>query len=124
MFDYLCRALASIIGRKVMRRQRDVPYIRDMHAPASPADEPTVNMRFKNGTTDPVFHDLTLFGEASLPLSQFISQLAVRFPSLTLQCHETISLSMICLQPIAVNTTQEWCTACNQTSLRGCSVFN
>ncbi|KAH9903365.1 phosphoglycerate mutase-like protein [Cubamyces lactineus] len=74
----------------------------ELHAPASPADEPTVNMRFKNGTTDPVFHDLTLFGETSLPLSQFISQLA----------------------PIAVNTTQEWCTACNQTSLRGCSVFN
>ncbi|KAL7284705.1 hypothetical protein ACG7TL_002011 [Trametes sanguinea] len=74
----------------------------EVHAPASPADEPTVNMRFKNGTSDPTFHDLTLFGASSVPLSQFISQLA----------------------PIALNTTQEWCTACNQTTLRGCSVFN
>ena len=54
----------------------------ELHAPATPADEPTVNMRFKNGTTDPAFHDLTLFGEPSLPLSQFISQLAVRCSSL------------------------------------------
>ncbi|KAH9903364.1 phosphoglycerate mutase-like protein [Cubamyces lactineus] len=73
----------------------------EVHAPATPSDEPTVNMRFKNGTSDPSFHDLTLFGAASLPLSQFISQLA----------------------PSAVNTTQQWCTVCNQTTLRGCSVF-
>ena len=51
----------------------------EVHAPATPLDEPTVKMRFKNGTSDPSFHDLTLFGAASLPLSQFISQLAVCF---------------------------------------------
>ena len=50
----------------------------ELHAGATPSDEPTVNMRFKNGTTDASFHDLTLFGQASLPLSQFISELAVR----------------------------------------------
>ncbi|CDO77406.1 hypothetical protein BN946_scf184857.g12 [Trametes cinnabarina] len=74
----------------------------ELHAPATPTDEPTVNMRFKNGTSDPTFHDLTIFGASSVPLSQFISRLA----------------------PIAINTTQEWCVACNQTTLRGCSVFN
>ena len=50
----------------------------ELHAGATPTDEPTVNMRFKNGTTDASFHDLTLFGQTSLPLSQFISELAVR----------------------------------------------
>ena len=30
--------------------------------------EPTVNMRFKNGTTDGAFHDVPLFGQASLGL--------------------------------------------------------
>nr|VWP02387.1 Palmitoyltransferase PFA3 (EC (Protein fatty acyltransferase 3) [Ganoderma boninense] len=65
------------------------------------ASEPTVNVRFKNGTTDRTFHDVQIFGQRSLPLSQFISELA----------------------PIAVNSTQQWCTVCNQMSLRGCSVF-
>ena len=40
--------------------------------------EPTVNMRFKNGTTDGAFHDVPLFGQASLGLSAFIEMLAVR----------------------------------------------
>ncbi|OSD00547.1 phosphoglycerate mutase-like protein [Trametes coccinea BRFM310] len=71
----------------------------ELHAPATPADEPTVSMRFKNGTTDAMFHDLTLFGSPSLPLSTFIARLA----------------------PDAINTTSEWCTACNQTTLRGCA---
>ncbi|TBU25695.1 phosphoglycerate mutase-like protein [Dichomitus squalens] len=64
--------------------------------------EPLVNVRFKNGTTDPTFHDVPIFGQASVPLSQFISTLA----------------------PNAINTTKEWCIACNQTTLRGCSVFS
>ncbi|RPD61599.1 phosphoglycerate mutase-like protein [Lentinus tigrinus ALCF2SS1-6] len=63
--------------------------------------EPTVNARFKNGTTDASLHDITLFGQQSVPLSQFISALAGS----------------------AVNSTQQWCTVCNQTTLRGCSVF-
>ncbi|KAI0697626.1 phosphoglycerate mutase-like protein [Cerioporus squamosus] len=72
----------------------------ELHAGDGTA-EPTVNARFKNGTTDASFHDLTLFGERSVPLSQFISTLAGS----------------------AVNTTQQWCILCNQTTLRGCSVF-
>ncbi|KAI0772911.1 phosphoglycerate mutase-like protein [Trametes elegans] len=74
----------------------------ELHAPATSGDEPAVRMRFKNGTTDAAFHDLALFGAPSVPLSQFISTLA----------------------PIAVNSTQQWCAACNQRSLRGCAVFN
>ena len=38
---------------------------------------PTVNARFKNGTTDASLHDIALFGERSVPLSRFISTLAV-----------------------------------------------
>ncbi|KAH9929080.1 phosphoglycerate mutase-like protein [Epithele typhae] len=65
------------------------------------AGGPTVSMRFKNGTTDGALHDLQLFGADSVTLDQFVAALA----------------------PSAVNSTQEWCTACNQTSLRGCAVF-
>lgn len=66
------------------------------------APEPLITAKFKNGTTDPVFHTLSLFGtRGGIPISQFINTLA----------------------PIAINTTQQWCTACNQTTLRGCSVF-
>ncbi len=87
---------------------------------SNPTSEPTVNVRFKNGTTDPTFHDVNIFNQTTLPLSQFISNLAVR-------CFQSASpfraLTSCSLQPIAVNTTQQWCTACNQTSLRGCSVF-
>ena len=84
--------------------------------------EPTVNMRFKNGTTDPVFHDLTLFGKPQLGLSQFIGLLAVR-AVYCVMFERRLFLSPDA-QPSAVNNTQQWCTACNQTVLRGCSVFN
>ena len=50
----------------------------ELHAGASASDEPEVRLRFKNGTTDGSFHDLSLFGAASVPLSQFISKLQVR----------------------------------------------
>ncbi|GBE83510.1 phosphoglycerate mutase-like protein [Sparassis crispa] len=64
--------------------------------------EPLVTMKLKNGTTDAEFHTLSLFGTTGgVPLSQFIDTLA----------------------PIAVNNTQQWCAACNQTTLRGCSVY-
>nr|GAT58110.1 predicted protein [Mycena chlorophos] len=63
--------------------------------------EPTVNLRFKNGTAD-VFHPLKMFGQDHVPLSEFISKLA----------------------PSAINSTAEWCAACNQTTLRGCSAFS
>ena len=52
----------------------------ELHASAGDGEsgEPTVNMRFKNGTTDGAFHDVPLFGQASLGLSAFIEMLAVR----------------------------------------------
>ncbi|KAI8989090.1 phosphoglycerate mutase-like protein [Trametes punicea] len=74
----------------------------ELHAPAAGTNEPFVKLRFKNGTSVASFRDLTIFGEPSVPLFDFVSQLA----------------------PIAINTTQQWCTACNQTTLRGCAVFN
>ncbi|KIJ40191.1 hypothetical protein M422DRAFT_257026 [Sphaerobolus stellatus SS14] len=65
-------------------------------------DTPLVTMKFKNGSTDPEFHTLSLFGtRGGIPITDFINALA----------------------PAAINNTQEWCTACNQTTLRGCSVF-
>ncbi|OBZ76808.1 Lysosomal acid phosphatase [Grifola frondosa] len=76
----------------------------ELHGGAHGA-EPTVSIKFKNGTSDPKLHTLHLFGSHAtngVPLSQFIDLLA----------------------PAAVNSTQEWCTLCNQTTLRGCSVFN
>lgn len=65
--------------------------------------EPLITMKFKNGTEDPEFHTLSLFGtRGAIPLTEFIDK----------------------LQPIGINNTEEWCIACNQTTLRGCNVFN
>ncbi|KAF8185919.1 phosphoglycerate mutase-like protein [Mycena galopus ATCC 62051] len=66
---------------------------------ASPAGTPLVSMKFKNGTTDSTFHPLSLFGSSQISLSEFISKLA----------------------PAAINSTMQWCQACNQHTLRGCS---
>ncbi|KDQ50371.1 hypothetical protein JAAARDRAFT_186303 [Jaapia argillacea MUCL 33604] len=64
------------------------------------ADGPTVTMKFRNGTTDMEFTTLPMFGNlTSVPLTQFINALA----------------------PYAINTTAEWCYACNQTTLNGCA---
>ncbi|KAJ7726942.1 phosphoglycerate mutase-like protein [Mycena metata] len=65
----------------------------------SPAGSPTVFLKFKNGTTEDNFRPLPMFGSAGIPLNEFIERLA----------------------PVAINTTAEWCKACNQTTLRGCS---
>ena len=93
----------------------------ELHSANTSSGEPTVNVRFKNGTTDPTFHDVQIFGQDSLPLSQFVNNLAVRpFRPASILFR---ALTMRSLQPIAVNSTQQWCTVCNQTSLRGCSVF-
>ena len=50
----------------------------ELHSARNSSSEPTVNVRFKNGTTDHTFHDVQIFGQRYLPLSQFISKLAVR----------------------------------------------
>lgn len=60
---------------------------------------PTVAMKFKNGTGDPTFRPLSLFGKPDISLPDFISRLA----------------------PAAINTTAQWCQACNQHTLRGCA---
>ncbi|KAJ7050433.1 phosphoglycerate mutase-like protein [Mycena amicta] len=70
----------------------------ELHAGASADAEPTVNLRFKNGTTD-VFHPLKMFGKDRVPLSEFVSRLS----------------------PAAINSTADWCAACGQTTLRGCA---
>ncbi|KAJ6624753.1 phosphoglycerate mutase-like protein [Mycena sp. CBHHK59/15] len=65
----------------------------------SSSGEPTLRLTFKNGTDVHEFRTLTMFGKMDVPLSEFISRLT----------------------PVAVNSTAEWCTACNQTVLRGCA---
>jgi len=61
-------------------------------------NDPMVRMIFKNGTTD-VFNTYNMFGASGdIPLSQFVNTLS----------------------PAAVNTTAEWCIACNNNVDRGC----
>jgi len=78
----------------------------ELHAPAQGSSDPTITFQFKNGTTDSSFHPVTLgrFGvnATSVPLSTFISALA----------------------PDAINSTAQWCAACNQHTLRGCATCN
>ncbi|KAJ7866450.1 phosphoglycerate mutase-like protein [Mycena olivaceomarginata] len=64
---------------------------------SSPAG-PNVVMKFKNGTADHTFRPLSIFGASGIPLSDFISRLT----------------------PAAINSTSQWCNACNQHVLRGC----
>ncbi|KAG1737562.1 phosphoglycerate mutase-like protein [Suillus paluster] len=61
-----------------------------------------VSMKFKNGTESSQFRQLTMFGNTSITLDSFIHQ----------------------LDTITINSTNNWCFSCNQTVLRGCSVFN
>ncbi|KAF7292721.1 hypothetical protein MIND_01170400 [Mycena indigotica] len=70
----------------------------ELHPGSSGDAEPTVNLRFKNGTAD-VFHSLKIFGKDKVPLSEFVSKLS----------------------PAAINSTAQWCAACGQTTLRGCA---
>ncbi|KAF8589265.1 phosphoglycerate mutase-like protein [Ramaria rubella] len=75
----------------------------ELHTPKNSQSEPFLTFQFKNGTNDPVFHPVTLglFGKNgdSVPLSTFVNT----------------------LEFTAINTTAEWCVACNQTTLRGCA---
>jgi hypothetical protein len=61
-----------------------------------------VALKFKNGTSDADFKPLKMFGQASLTLPQMIKA----------------------LDWTTINSTINWCFSCNQTILRGCSVFN
>ncbi|KAG1779558.1 histidine phosphatase superfamily [Suillus placidus] len=61
-----------------------------------------VSMKFKNGTADSEFRQLKMFGNTS-----------ITFDSLSKHLYWT-----------AINSTVEWCYACNQTVLRGCDVFS
>lgn len=70
----------------------------------SPA--PFVRFQFKNGTDDPAFktYDMQLPGMAhpgDVPLSTFLDV----------------------MQPVAVNTTTQWCNVCGQTTDRGCAAL-
>jgi hypothetical protein len=61
-----------------------------------------VSMKFKNGTQDSQFRQLKMFGNTSITLDSFISELFWT----------------------TINSTNNWCFSCNQTVHRGCSVFN
>ncbi|KAI9571985.1 phosphoglycerate mutase-like protein [Boletus coccyginus] len=61
-----------------------------------------VALKFKNGTNDEEFKPLKMFGQNNLTLPQLISA----------------------LDWTTINSTINWCFSCNQTVLRGCSVYN
>ncbi|KAG1771227.1 phosphoglycerate mutase-like protein [Suillus occidentalis] len=61
-----------------------------------------VSMKFKNGTEDNQFRQLKMFGNTSITFDSFIQHLF----------------------STTINSTNNWCFSCNQTVLRGCSVFN
>ncbi|KAG1845434.1 phosphoglycerate mutase-like protein [Suillus tomentosus] len=61
-----------------------------------------VSMKFKNGTEDSQFRQLEMFGNTSITFDKFVQV----------------------LDTTTINSTNNWCFSCNQTVLRGCSVFN
>ncbi|KAI6096174.1 phosphoglycerate mutase-like protein [Pisolithus croceorrhizus] len=61
-----------------------------------------VAMKFKNGTNDNQFHALKFWGSDSITLDNLIHA----------------------IDSSTINSTVNWCFSCNQTVLRGCSVFN
>ncbi|KAG1830806.1 phosphoglycerate mutase-like protein [Suillus variegatus] len=61
-----------------------------------------VSMKFKNGTEDSQFRQLQMFGNTSITFDKFVQV----------------------LDTTTINSTNNWCFSCNQTVLRGCSVFN
>jgi len=66
------------------------------------AGDYVVALKFKNGTSDDELKPLKMFGQDSLTLPQIIKA----------------------LDWSTINSTINWCFSCNQTVLRGCSVFN
>ncbi|KAG1904522.1 phosphoglycerate mutase-like protein [Suillus fuscotomentosus] len=61
-----------------------------------------VSMKFKNGTEDSQFRQLEMFGNTSITFDKFVQV----------------------LDSTTINSTNNWCFSCNQTVLRGCSVYN
>ncbi|KAI6038589.1 phosphoglycerate mutase-like protein [Pisolithus marmoratus] len=61
-----------------------------------------VAMKFKNGTDDKQLHTLKFWGSDSVSLDKLVTNIAWS----------------------TINSTVNWCFSCNQTVLRGCSVFN
>lgn len=73
---------------------------------SSDSSEPVVRFQFKNGTDDAAFkpYEMQLPGMSTpgdVPLSTFLSV----------------------MEPVAVNTTLQWCNVCAQTSARGCAAL-
>ncbi|KAH0831203.1 phosphoglycerate mutase-like protein [Lanmaoa asiatica] len=66
------------------------------------AGDYVVALKFKNGTSDEAFKPLKMFGQNNLTFPQLIKA----------------------LDWTTINSTVNWCFSCNQTVLRGCSVFN
>ncbi|KIM62829.1 hypothetical protein SCLCIDRAFT_1214616 [Scleroderma citrinum Foug A] len=61
-----------------------------------------VAMKFRNGTNDDEFRTLKMWGSDSVTLESLKNKLFTT----------------------AINSTVNWCFSCNQTVLRGCSVYN
>ena len=73
------------------------------------SSEPVIRFNFKNGSDDTTFiaHNMSFPGwdgptqGGDAPLSKFLAA----------------------FEPVAVNTTLQWCQVCNQTSARGCGAL-
>ncbi|THH19834.1 hypothetical protein EUX98_g8697 [Antrodiella citrinella] len=79
----------------------------EVRSPAG-STEPSIRFLFKNGTDDATFiaHNMSIPGfdgttGGDAPLSKFLAA----------------------FEPVAVNTTLQWCHVCNQTQERGCAVL-
>ncbi|KIY65234.1 phosphoglycerate mutase-like protein [Cylindrobasidium torrendii FP15055 ss-10] len=69
----------------------------------STGNEPVLRFNFKNGTDDAAFTTYNLFGkDGDIPVSEFVNT----------------------LQPAAINSTAEWCSACSNSADRGCGALS
>ncbi|EKM49712.1 uncharacterized protein PHACADRAFT_265304 [Phanerochaete carnosa HHB-10118-sp] len=68
--------------------------------------EPFIRFQFKNGTDDDVFKTYNM-----------------QLPSMSSPGDVPLSTFLSTFEPVAINTTLEWCLTCNQTTLRGCGAL-
>jgi hypothetical protein len=86
----------------------------------SAGGEPVIRLNFKNGS-DPSFSTYNFLNRTEdVPLSAFIDAMAVSEGG---RIWFRITLIVYLRQPVAVNTTADWCTICANTEDRGCAAL-
>src|SRR5271156_4902778 len=84
--------------------------------------EPVLRFNFQNGT-DSDFQTYNILGKSGdLPISDFVNYLAVGPSSNKISIRIIVLIGHVCPpnQPVAVNTTSDWCNVCQNTQNRGC----